>query len=112
MKVEVEPTVLRWIVSTSGWDDEELAKRLKVNRRTFDGWLTGKVRPTLRQLERLAEITRKPVATFFLSEPVKGVDDYEMVMEAAREEGTSAIVEMLAEIATQLSRMNDRVRMR
>jgi len=35
--------------------------------------------------------------------------DYERVMHRAREEGTSAIVEMLAEIATQLSRMNEKL---
>jgi len=69
ISIDVEPKVLIWACETSGWSKEELSKRVKINIEIFDKWLSGEIKPTLRQIEDLARIIKRPLAAFFLSEP-------------------------------------------
>jgi Zn-dependent peptidase ImmA (M78 family) len=69
LDVEVEPKVLQWAVGTSGWTQPEIAKKLKITPSTFQHWLTGETRPSLRQLEELSKTVKRPLAAFFLSKP-------------------------------------------
>lgn len=69
--VEVEPSVLKWIIESSGWSEEEISKKLKVSLTAISNWLRGKSSPTLKQLEGLAMLIKRPLAAFFLSEPQK-----------------------------------------
>ncbi len=71
LEVEVEPTVLKWAVETSGWANTEIAKRLKISPTTFQKWFTGNAFPTIKQLEDLSQTIKRPLAAFFLSEPPK-----------------------------------------
>ncbi len=71
MNVDVEPTVLKWAIERSGWSREELIKRLKISSNVLDGWISGEVKPTVRQLEDLANVIKRPLAVFFLPEPPK-----------------------------------------
>jgi Zn-dependent peptidase ImmA (M78 family) len=62
-RVDVNPKILRWAV--------ERSSRIDHIRRSFpklDQWLQGEVKPTLRQLERLAKATDVPLGYFFLDE--------------------------------------------
>jgi Zn-dependent peptidase ImmA (M78 family) len=69
LDVEVEPKVLQWAVGTSGWTQPEIVKKLKITPSTFQHWLTGEIRPSLRQLEELSKTIKRPLAAFFLSQP-------------------------------------------
>ncbi len=82
--VEVNPDILKWAIGSSGWNEEEIAKRLKLSPNNFNGWLKGDIKPTLKQLEDLAKIVKRPLAVFFLSEPPKEKPlpkDYRMLPE-------------------------------
>ncbi|MCJ7571051.1 MAG: XRE family transcriptional regulator [Candidatus Thermoplasmatota archaeon] len=84
LNVEVEPTVLQWAVETSGWAHAEIAKKLKISPTTFQNWFTGNVQPTVKQLEVLSTTLKRPLATFFLSNPPKEQPlpkDYRMLPE-------------------------------
>ncbi len=61
--VEVKPDVLRWAVTRSA--PKDILSRFS----ELDKWLTGKTKPTLRQLEKLANATAIPLGYFFLDEP-------------------------------------------
>lgn len=47
----------------------EVAKRLKVGEDTVVKWETGEKHPTLKRLEQLSKIYKRPLAAFFLPEP-------------------------------------------
>jgi len=69
--VDIEPKVLNWLVNSSGWSKEEIAKRLKTSIQVIDKFLEGTKKPTFRQLEELSKVFKRPVATFLLSNPIK-----------------------------------------
>lgn len=63
--VPVAPEVLRWACRRARITPETLRRQLpKVEK-----WFSGEEQPTLRQLERIAELTRTPVGFFFLAAP-------------------------------------------
>jgi Zn-dependent peptidase ImmA (M78 family) len=70
-QVTVQPSVLKWTASSAGYAHGELARRLGITEKEYQDWLDGKARPTLRQLERLAKVVRRPLAVFLLPEPPK-----------------------------------------
>jgi len=37
INVEVEPKVLKWVIESSGWNKEEIIKRLKISSNVIDG---------------------------------------------------------------------------
>jgi Zn-dependent peptidase ImmA (M78 family) len=69
--VEIEPEVFNWLVESSGWSKEEIAKRLKTSSQVIDKFLEGSKKPTFRQLEELSKVFKRPVATFLLSKPIQ-----------------------------------------
>jgi Zn-dependent peptidase ImmA (M78 family)/DNA-binding XRE family transcriptional regulator len=70
-EVNVEPKVLRWARDTTGLNNEEVAKRLKVVPDAISRWETGEKKPTLVQLRKLSKVYKRPLAVFFLSVPPK-----------------------------------------
>jgi len=68
--VEVNLDVLNWVINSSGWKKEELIKKLDIASDVFEGWVQGGIKPTLRQLQRLAWIVKRPLAVFLLSKPL------------------------------------------
>ncbi|MCC5476872.1 ImmA/IrrE family metallo-endopeptidase [Streptomyces barringtoniae] len=65
VRVRVEPALLEWAVERAGWSEEIAAQRVP----KLDEWLTGRARPTLKQLERFAHLTHAPLGLLFLPEP-------------------------------------------
>src|SRR4051794_9275435 len=63
MRVPVQPQMLQWAVDRSGRTDV----RTRFDR--FDEWLTGRVQPTLRQLQEFAHYTYSAVGYFFQAQP-------------------------------------------
>src|SRR3989344_9314747 len=68
--VSVEISVLRWLIESSGWTKEEIAKRLKTTTQNIEKMESGEKKPSFRQLEELAVIFKRPVASFLLSKPL------------------------------------------
>ena len=67
--VEVVPQVLSWLRTSSGWEVEEVAKRLRTSAEVVQELETGKKNPTIGQLNMLSNIYNRPIASFFLSKP-------------------------------------------
>jgi len=68
--VSVEPSVLKWLIESSGWTREEIAKRLKTSTQNIEKMESGEKKPSFRQLEELAIIFKRPIASFLLSKPL------------------------------------------
>ena len=67
--VDVVPQVLSWLRTSSGWEIEEVAKRLRTSVEVVKDLESGKRNPTMSQLHILSEIYKRPIASFFLSKP-------------------------------------------
>lgn len=65
VRVDVAPGLLQWAVERAGWDDETTRRRAP----RLAEWVTGEVRPTLKQIERFAHATHTPFGLLFLAEP-------------------------------------------
>jgi Zn-dependent peptidase ImmA (M78 family)/transcriptional regulator with XRE-family HTH domain len=62
---EVKPELLRWARETAGLRVTEVARSLS----KVDRWEQGIERPTVRQLETLSDLYKRPLACFFLPTP-------------------------------------------
>jgi len=71
ISVEVNPRVFKWLRESSGWNIEDISKKLKTNSENIEGFELGKKKPTLRQLNELSRVFKRPLAAFLLSEPKK-----------------------------------------
>ena len=67
--VDVEPSVFKWLVDSSGWTHDEIAERLKTSPDYVRKIISGDKKPTFRQLQELSSIFKRPVAAFLLPEP-------------------------------------------
>jgi Zn-dependent peptidase ImmA (M78 family)/transcriptional regulator with XRE-family HTH domain len=65
MKIEVASTVYAWARLRSGLAPEELDRKFP----NFDRWESGRLQPTLKQLESFAQATNTPIGFFFLDQP-------------------------------------------
>ncbi len=68
----VKPEILSWARRNSGYDLEIVARKVGVNPERLSLWETGESRPTIKQLRKLADIYKRPVAVFYLSQPPRG----------------------------------------
>lgn len=64
IKIQVNPEVISWAISTSGWSKTELISKLKISELAYNDWLKGNI--TIKQLEGLADKLKRPLAVFFL----------------------------------------------
>jgi Zn-dependent peptidase ImmA (M78 family) len=69
LEVEVQPSVIKWFIQESGWNLQELSKKIKVKQSLIEAWFRGDKRPTLRQLEELSKKLKRPLAAFLLPSP-------------------------------------------
>lgn len=63
------PDVLRWARELAGWDVDGLANRLKVKPGVVESWESGDQSPSLAKARQLADLYRRPVATFLVAGP-------------------------------------------
>lgn len=70
LKVEVYPHVFKWLRLSSGWSVEDVSTCLKTRVDIVEAIEKGEWQPTLRQLKKLSEAYKRPLATFLLSEPL------------------------------------------
>jgi len=72
LEINVEPAVLKWARESAGIPATNVAERLDISPELINQWESGGKRPTLRQLEELANsIYKRPLAAFFLPSPPK-----------------------------------------
>ena len=71
MKVEINPSVFKWLRVSSGWSIIEVSKRLKTSVERIEAIEEGKQQPTLRQLNDLSIAFKRPLASFLLPKPLK-----------------------------------------
>ena len=65
MRVEIKPTLLRWACERAGFNTQIVARRLP----QLPSWEDGTSKPTLKQIEKFANIVHVPVGFLFLPEP-------------------------------------------
>jgi Zn-dependent peptidase ImmA (M78 family) len=69
IKANVTPELLSWARSSAGYALEEAAKKINnISAEKLAAWEEGTDQPTVKQLYKLAEVYKRPVGTFFLSE--------------------------------------------
>jgi Zn-dependent peptidase ImmA (M78 family)/transcriptional regulator with XRE-family HTH domain len=67
--VPITPSVLRWAIDESGFDEQAVAAKVDVDPDTLAAWLVGSAQPTLTKFKRLAEVLKRPSATLLRSRP-------------------------------------------
>lgn len=69
--IDVDPSLVRWAREAAGLTAQTAAKKIGVSATKLAQWETpgATERPTPRQLEKLADAVKRPVATFFLPAP-------------------------------------------
>ncbi|MGV8041538.1 MAG: ImmA/IrrE family metallo-endopeptidase [Thermoanaerobaculaceae bacterium] len=78
----IEPQLLIWLREHAHLTLDDLARVAAVTPGTVAAWEAGTSKPTIRQVRLIARKVRRPLATFFLSEPPKGFSpphDYRLV---------------------------------
>jgi Zn-dependent peptidase ImmA (M78 family)/transcriptional regulator with XRE-family HTH domain len=69
LAIDVAPGILSWARETVGVSVGSAAKYLKISDATLVNWETGRGKPSLVHLTRLANLYKRPLAVFFLSVP-------------------------------------------
>lgn len=65
VSVDIKPNLLSWARERAGKDLYSLERSFP----KLADWESGRVKPTLKQIERFAKATYTPVGYFFLEEP-------------------------------------------
>lgn len=63
------PKVLIWARRMAGLQLDDAARKVPTPLNRLESWEKGERRPTIRQLRKLADIYKRPLAVFFLAEP-------------------------------------------
>lgn len=63
------PALLVWARESAGLSIEAAAKKVDIISERLSAWESGHQRPTFAQLRKLAEIYKRPLASFYLQEP-------------------------------------------
>ncbi len=66
--IEINPEILKWTIESSGWEIDDLARRLKVKPDTIQQWYKES-KIEISKLEQLAENVKRPLGVFFLPKP-------------------------------------------
>ena len=72
VKAKVNPKLLVWAREDAGLALAEAAQKLRIQIDLFEAWEEGIERPTIPQMRRIADLYKRPLALFYLSERPKG----------------------------------------
>jgi Zn-dependent peptidase ImmA (M78 family) len=67
----IEPKILTWARKSIGMDLQDAARKVKIDEEKIRKWESGEEKIRLNYLEKLADVYKRPLATFFLEEPPK-----------------------------------------
>lgn len=65
----VEPKVLVWARESAGYSVADAAHKATVKEENLAAWERGSAKPSFSQLRKLANVYKRPLAVFYLSEP-------------------------------------------
>lgn len=65
----VKPELLVWARTSVGLSTDQAAKKVQVKTSRLLAWESGELRPTIRQLRKLGNAYKRPIAVFYLSQP-------------------------------------------
>jgi len=65
----VNPNIIQWARERARYSLESVAVKFKKDVSVIEKWESGEDFPTYSQLEKLAEIYKRPLALFFFPEP-------------------------------------------
>jgi len=70
-EVVIAPDVFRWLCGSSGFTAADISKKISVSERIVRSWCEGTRKPVvpLTKVEHLAELFKRPLAAFLLSQP-------------------------------------------
>lgn len=71
LEVPIEPRLLRWARESIGLSTEMVGRRLGIAPDSLKKLESGQKKPTLKTLDKLANIYKRPLAVFFLPVPPK-----------------------------------------
>ncbi|HZH87945.1 MAG TPA: XRE family transcriptional regulator [Chitinophagaceae bacterium] len=74
VKALVKPELLQWARKSSRYDPKTAAKKLRISVERLQEWEEGRSKPTVSQLRRMANVYKKPLAVFYLSQLPKTFD--------------------------------------
>ncbi len=66
LKLNANIEIVEWVIKSSGWELNDLLKKSEVSKSTYEKWLNKADKPTIKQLELISKITKRPLALFFL----------------------------------------------
>lgn len=69
LEIAIGPQILVWARETIGLGVPEVAKKLHTSEDIINKWENGQKNPTLTQIEKLANVYKRSLATFFLPAP-------------------------------------------
>ncbi|MCL5423504.1 MAG: XRE family transcriptional regulator, partial [Candidatus Marsarchaeota archaeon] len=70
-EVAINSDVLKYVMSSSGYDASAFAKKIDVSKDDVENWLTGSKKPTLSKLKKISEATKYNLAVLLLEEAPK-----------------------------------------
>lgn len=113
---QVDPQLLSWARKSIGYTIDAAAQRLSQEPARIERWEAGEDQPSVAQLRALAEVYKRPLAVFFLSEPptdFQALQDFRRLPDAEAGEFTPALhaailnANDLRESAVELARLLD-----
>jgi len=67
-----EPKLLEWARRCLNMSIGQAARKIRVKEEQLESWEDGITQPTIAQLRKIANVYKKPIATFYMSEPPHG----------------------------------------
>lgn len=73
-RANINEEVLRWARDQAGYSEEEAARKLQVKPEGYSAWENpdDTLKPTFKQLRKIAKVFKRPVSVFYLAEPPEG----------------------------------------
>ncbi len=70
----ITKAVLLWARDQAGYSQEDAARKLQVKIERYQAWENEdeELKPTIKQLRRIAKLFKRPVSLFYLAEPPEG----------------------------------------
>jgi Zn-dependent peptidase ImmA (M78 family)/DNA-binding XRE family transcriptional regulator len=73
-RIEVAQAVLVWARTSTGLSIEQAASKLHVSQKSLEGWESGELFPTIKQLRQAAQAYKRPLAVLLLPEAPNDFD--------------------------------------
>jgi len=86
----INSELLVWARKSSGFPIDLAAKKLGITKDKLEEWEAGSQRPTIKQLRKIGQLYKRPIAVFYLPEAPK---DFQPLKEFRKFPGTFATVE-------------------